>query len=362
MKRKLVSLVAMMLVVGVMSAGAASASPGDILVYTGEGALDEGYTNFGTAAGKTVQTLAVLPVDLSPFDCVVLPINGTSGAAFSGATTTALNTYVNNGGRIIALAEHSGFAGSIATMNGLATALGADLSVVSAVIDSGFHTTTNIDASPFTAGVTSIRYAATSEVAVAVGPNAHSLVRSQGGTTFIGVDQIGSGVFVLSGDSNVFSDNSENGYTSHSNGQLVANICDQAAFWSDDLEFETELDGSQENPPTASEGEGEAEFELEGNSIQFELEWEDLTTSTFAAHIHCGSAGVNGPVGVTLFVGSMGTEGEVEGSFSAPDAGNGCGWASLGAVVAAMTSGNAYVNVHTPMFPGGEIRGQIEED
>ena len=55
----------------------------------------------------------------------------------------------------------------------------------------------------------------------------------------------------------------------------------------------------------------------------------------------------------------------------APDAGNGCGWADLDDVVAAMLSGDAYVNVHTndgvvPLnivpegFPGGEIRGQVK--
>jgi CHRD domain len=93
-----------------------------------------------------------------------------------------------------------------------------------------------------------------------------------------------------------------------------------------------------------------------------------------AAHIHCGAVGVNGPVGVTLFTGAP-AGGRVngtlaEGTITAPDAGNGCGWTDLAAVLAAMGSGNTYVNVHTndgipPVntgpgdFPGGEIRGQI---
>ena len=61
----------------------------------------------------------------------------------------------------------------------------------------------------------------------------------------------------------------------------------------------------------------------------------------------------------------------VQGAITAPDAENGCGWADLAAVVEAMRSSNAYVNVHTNDgvdppdtgpgdFPGGEIRGQIE--
>ena len=137
-----------------------------------------------------------------------------------------------------------------------------------------------------------------------------------------------------------------------------------AAAWADDLEFEAELDPSQEVQPTAvvSDGEGEADFELDGSNVRFRLEWEDLTTSAFAAHIHCGARGVSGPVGVTLFVGSMGSDGRVTGSFSGPDTANACGWANLAAVLGAMATGNAYVNVHTPTWPAGEIRGQIEAD
>ncbi len=131
---------------------------------------------------------------------------------------------MNTGGRIVALAEHeSGFLAAITTMNDLATALGAGLSVVPALLDTSPTTTTNIDTSTFTDGVSSIRLNATSEVAVS--GSAESLVRTTGGITFIGADQIGSGVFVLSGDSNVFNDFSDNGYTDHDNGVLVANIC-----------------------------------------------------------------------------------------------------------------------------------------
>ena len=56
---------------------------------------------------------------------------------------------------------------------------------------------------------------------------------------------------------------------------------------------------------------------------------------------------------------------------TALDAGNVCGWTDLDAVIAAMESGNAYVNVRTNDgvnppntgpgdFPGGEIRGQLK--
>jgi len=79
-------------------------------------------------------------------------------------------------------------------------------------------------------------------------------------------------------------------------------------------------------------------------------------------------------VGVTLFMGTPGGgkfSGVLsKGIFDAPDPGNACGWATLADVLANVTSGKTYVNVHTndgvaPIntgagdFPGGEIRGHI---
>jgi hypothetical protein len=140
---------------------------------------------------------------------------------------------------------------------------------------------------------------------------------------------------------------------------VVAMLAAVSAAYADDLKFEAELSGAQENPPVATEGLGEAKFESDGTSVDFELKWADLTTPAFAAHIHCGVTGVNGPVGVTLFAGAMGTEGEVTGSFAAPDSGNACGWDDLADVLGAMATGGAYVNVHTTQHRGGEIRGQV---
>ena len=212
-----------------------SVQAGDVLVYTGDGGLDEGYTDFGAATGKTVVTQNTLPADLSVFDCIVLPVNANG---FSDSTLTALDGYVNAGGRMIAVAEWNAFPGGITTMNNLAAYVGADLLVVSDDIDLGFHTTANIHPSPFTAGVSSIRYAATSEVQVFVGPHAHSLVgTATTDTTFIGVDQIGSGAFFLFGDSNVLSDNNGNGYVTDDNGVFAANICDEADFLVVDIDI-----------------------------------------------------------------------------------------------------------------------------
>ena len=130
-----------------------------------------------------------------------------------------------------------------------------------------------------------------------------------------------------------------------------------------DPKFNAELTGDQERPnPVETEGEGEAKFETDGTVVDFELKWKDLTTPAFAAHIHCGGPEEAGPVGVTLFMGTMGTEGEVQGTFTAPDPGNACGWEDLADVLGAMVTDGAYVNVHTTNHPGGEIRGQVTVD
>ncbi len=129
-------------------------------------------------------------------------------------------------------------------------------------------------------------------------------------------------------------------------------------------QFEADLDPGQEvlTPAVVSDGEGEAEFTVKRNKIRFELAWDDLTSPVLFAHIHCAAAGVNGPVGVTLIHETMGDDGKVKGSFKAPDADNDCDWLTVNDVLAAMVTGNAYVNVHTANFPGGEIRGQVEVD
>jgi CHRD domain len=139
--------------------------------------------------------------------------------------------------------------------------------------------------------------------------------------------------------------------------------------------FVATLSGDQEVPPNDTQAVGVATFKLreDGTALAFKINVANLD-NPFAAHIHCGAVGVNGPVGVTLFVGAP-AGGRVngtlaEGTITAPDPGNACGWTDLAAVLAAIGSGDTYVNVHTNDgvappntgpgdFPGGEIRGQV---
>lgn len=140
--------------------------------------------------------------------------------------------------------------------------------------------------------------------------------------------------------------------------------------------FAVPLSGGDEVPARDTNARGVATFKLsqDGTALSYKLNVANIE-NVFAAHIHCGAVGVNGPVGVTLFAGAPAggrTDGTLaEGTITLPDPGNGCGWADLAAVVAALNSGNTYVNVHTNDgvpppntgpgdFPGGEIRGQVK--
>ena len=141
------------------------------------------------------------------------------------------------------------------------------------------------------------------------------------------------------------------------------------------LTFVATLSGGQEVPARDTAARGTASFEVsqDETSLHYILNVVKIR-NVFAAHIHCGAVGANGPVGVTLFMGAPGgglfSGVLAEATVTAPDSGNGCGWVTLADVVSAMRSGNTYVNVHTndgvaPTntgpgdFPGGEIRGQV---
>lgn len=91
-------------------------------------------------------------------------------------------------------------------------------------------------------------------------------------------------------------------------------------------------------------------YEINGSQLCYTLTARDLSAPATAAHIHLAPRNVAGPVVVPLMVGS-GTTWTVD-TCTTADA------ALLAAIEANPRS--YYVNVHTPTFPGGEIRGQLK--
>lgn len=126
--------------------------------------------------------------------------------------------------------------------------------------------------------------------------------------------------------------------------------------------FTAHLQGDHEVPPVDTQAQGQAIVKPneDGTQLSYTLIVANIE-DVVASHIHCAPAGVNGSVGVTLFTGGPATLNGIlaQGTVTAPDAGNSCGWDDVGDVIAAANSGNAYVNVHTLAHPSGEIRGQL---
>lgn len=117
------------------------------------------------------------------------------------------------------------------------------------------------------------------------------------------------------------------------------------------VEFEALLDGLQEVGPNASPGTGTANLFLDDVSGDWTLtgSFSALLGVTTLSHIH-GAAppGVNAGVVVALTPTLGVTSGTLSGAgtFTAPQ-------------MADLQNGLYYVNVHTDLFPGGEIRGQL---
>jgi len=123
--------------------------------------------------------------------------------------------------------------------------------------------------------------------------------------------------------------------------------------------FVAHLTGADEVPPVGTAAVGQAAVAVTPNNVLHALSVGNIV-DVGAAHIHCAPEGVNGPVGITLFLGGpVGSGNLANGPLPDPDPGNACGWVTLDDAIAAMEAGNAYVNVHTVANPGGEVRGQL---
>ncbi len=141
------------------------------------------------------------------------------------------------------------------------------------------------------------------------------------------------------------------------------------------LKFEADLDGDQEVPAVVTDttGEIEVEFNEDLTAADFELKVRD-GIAVLQAHLHCAPAGVNGPPFAFLFglvPGGFDVDGDLA-EFTLTDANIlpdvgcqstiGLNIQNLEDAAQAMQDGNVYANVHTVANPGGEARGQLEED
>ena len=134
--------------------------------------------------------------------------------------------------------------------------------------------------------------------------------------------------------------------------------------------FRAHLAGRNEVPPVNTNAQGQAIYNLskDGTSLAFKLVVASIADVT-QAHIHCGAAGVNGPVvaflygfGPTVSPDGILSEGVLTNANVIPRPNSAeCpgGVASFDDLMDKIRSGDAYTNVHTLQNPGGEVRGQI---
>lgn len=133
-------------------------------------------------------------------------------------------------------------------------------------------------------------------------------------------------------------------------------------------EVRASLSSYEEDPTLSTAGTGSFLATLTiATQVDYQLSYGSLQGTASAAHIHLGTRATTGGV-IAFLCGGGGkaacpSSGTVSGSIIAADvigpSGQGIAAGEFGEFRQALLSGATYVNVHTDVFPGGEIRGQI---
>jgi len=133
--------------------------------------------------------------------------------------------------------------------------------------------------------------------------------------------------------------------------------------------FSAELLGDNEVPPINSNGTGTFHMENADGVITFTLTFSGLSSNLVVSHLHFAPSKVSGAVMIFLCGGGgqpacpAATSGTITGTIVAANvtgpAAQGIDPGDLTSALEAVDEGNAYANMHTTKFPGGEIRGQV---
>jgi hypothetical protein len=146
------------------------------------------------------------------------------------------------------------------------------------------------------------------------------------------------------------------------------------------MSMHAKLSGFKEVPPKLTAGTGTFQATVTGSTLSYRLTFSGLSSPAWMAHIHFAQPGVNG--GIFLWLCQSATKpAPAPVAAKTPTCPAGGGTVSRSDVTAAdiltvgdqnvvagdfsgalsiIQSGNAYVNVHTANFVGGEIRGQVK--
>jgi len=164
---------------------------------------------------------------------------------------------------------------------------------------------------------------------------------------------------------------------------VVALVSASTVVWAQGFKKISEfLTGYQEVPSVSTTGTGDfnARISNDGSSIEWELSYANLEGAVQQAHIHFGQKGVNGGISVFLCTnlgnGPAGTQpcpappATISGTIVAADVSpnipatalartQGINTGEIDELIKAIRAGATYVNVHSTLWPGGEIRSQI---
>jgi hypothetical protein len=144
-----------------------------------------------------------------------------------------------------------------------------------------------------------------------------------------------------------------------------------AAAADEGTRFRAKLVGTQEVPAIFTAGSGTFDMRVSDDEtrIEFRLTYANLTAPPLVAHVHFGQPGVSGGVSF-FFCGGGGkpacpttTSGTIRGTVVAANVvgptAQGIAAGDLAAILEMIEEGFGYANMHTPLHPAGEIRGQI---
>jgi hypothetical protein len=165
-------------------------------------------------------------------------------------------------------------------------------------------------------------------------------------------------------------------------GVVACAAISAAAFAQGFINLKELLTGYEEVPSVSTTASGVFKATIrKDNTIDWELSYSDLQGAVQQSHIHLGQAGVNGGISVFLCTnlgnGPAGTQpcpappATISGTITVNDVSpnipatagartQGLNTGEFDELVAAMRAGVTYVNVHSTLWPGGEVRSQIQ--
>lgn len=147
---------------------------------------------------------------------------------------------------------------------------------------------------------------------------------------------------------------------------LVATVlggtsCGSSVTTPQSVTYISTMTGANERPTAnTSTATGTGTYVLSGNTLTYTLTASGLSAAAIGSHLHIGGAAVAGPVLVGYQTAGVTSGTITSGSIDlSQPVGTGSVTITGDSLRVLLNNGNAYSNIHTANFTGGEIRGQL---